>query len=450
MGLIKALGGAGGGVLADQWKEYFYCEALAADVLVEKGSKKVTGRSSNTKGDDNIISTGSVVAVADGQGMLIVEQGKVVEVCLEPGEYTYDASTEPTVFAGEFGNSIKEVFMNIGKRFTFGGEAPKDQRVYYINTKEIPGNKYGTANPVPFRVVDQRAGIDMDIGIKCFGMYSFKITNPVLFYTNVCSNVTSEYTTDQITEQMKGELLTALQPALARVGDTGVRYSGLINHTKEISEALNSELSAEWKDLRGIEIVSFGISSLTADEEDEKIIKEMQREAAYNDPSRAAGAITRAQAEAMKLAASNQNAGSAMAFMGMGMAGMAGGMNAQNLFAMGQQQNAQAQQGAAGAAAGVASGAAPAAGWTCECGAAGNTGNFCANCGKPKPAEQTGWTCECGAVNTGKFCSNCGKPMPQAAAKFKCSKCGFEPEDPANPPKFCPQCGDPFGDEDKV
>ena len=437
MGLIKALGGAGGGVLADQWKEYFYCEALAADVLVEKGSKKVTGRSSNTKGDDNIISSGSVVAVADGQGMLIVEQGKVVEVCLEPGEYTYDASTEPTVFAGEFGSSITEVFKNIGKRFTFGGEAPKDQRVYYINTKEIPGNKYGTADPVPFRVVDQRAGIDMDIGIKCFGMYSFKITNPVLFYTNVCSNVASEYTTDQITEQMKGELLTALQPALARVGDTGVRYSGLINHTKEIADALNAELSSEWKDLRGIEIISFGISSLTANEEDEKTIKEMQREAAYNDPSRAAGALTRAQAEAMKLAASNQNAGSAMAFMGMGMAGMAGGMNAQNLFAMGQQQNSQ-----------VSAGAAHTEGWTCECGTAGNTGNFCSNCGKPKPQQAAGWTCECGTVNTGNFCSNCGKP--KATGRFKCSKCGYEPENQENPPKFCPQCGDPFGNEDKI
>ena len=277
----------------------------------------------------------------------------------------------------------------------------------------------------------------MDIGIKCFGMYSFKITNPVLFYTNVCSNVASEYTTDQITEQMKGELLTALQPALARVGDTGVRYSGLINHTKEIADALNAELSSEWKDLRGIEIISFGISSLTANEEDEKTIKEMQREAAYNDPSRAAGALTRAQAEAMKLAASNQNAGSAMAFMGMGMAGMAGGMNAQNLFAMGQQQNSQ-----------VSAGAAHTEGWTCECGTAGNTGNFCSNCGKPKPQQAAGWTCECGTVNTGNFCSNCGKP--KATGRFKCSKCGYEPENQENPPKFCPQCGDPFGNEDKI
>lgn len=426
MGLIKAIRGAAGGVLADQWKEYFYCEAIPADILAVKGTKKVSGRSSNTKGDDNIISSGSVVAVADGQCMLIVEQGKVVEAALEPGEYTFDASTEPTIFAGEFGESVKQVFHNIGKRFTFGGEAPKDQRVYYINTKEIPGNKYGTANPIPFRVVDERAGIDMDIGIKCFGLYSFRITNPVLFYTNVCSNISSEYAAEDITGQMKSELLNALQPALARVGDMGVRYSGLPAHTKEISEALNEELSSEWRDLRGIEIRSFSIASLTADEEDEKIIREMQREAAYTDPGRAAGAITRAQAKAMETAAGNTNAGPAMAFMGMGMAGQAGGVNAQSLFEMAGK-NAEAKQ------------AQPAGAWKCSCGAQ-NTGKFCTECGKPRPEEDK-WTCSCGTVNTGKFCTECGKPRP--AAGIRCPKCGYL-IDSSTPPKFCPQCGNPF------
>lgn len=441
MGLIKAIGGAAGGVMADQWKEYFYCEALPAEVLAVKGRKKVTGRSGNTKGDENIITSGSVIAVADGQCMLIVDQGKVAEVCAEPGEYRYDASTEPSVFAGSLGESIGQVFRNIGKRFTFGGEAPKDQRIYYFNTKEITGNKYGTPNPIPFRVVDERAGIDLDIGIRCFGVYSYKITNPLLFYTNVCGNVSEDYERETIDEQLKGELLTALQPAFARIGESGVRYSTLPAHTGEIAKALNDELSGQWKDVRGIEIGTFTIASVKATEEDEKMIKEMQRDASYMDPSRAASALTRAQADAMKMAASNTGAGPAMAFMGMGMAGQAGGANIQNLYAMGQQQAAQQTQDQQPVQ------QAASQGWACSCGHAGNTGKFCMECGSPKPAAD-GWTCSCGTVNKGKFCQECGKPKPAGALLYKCDKCGWEPEDPAHPPKFCPECGDPFDDND--
>ena len=459
MGLIKAAFGAAGGVMADQWKEFFYCEAIPADVLAVKGRKKVTGRSSNTKGDDNIITNGSVIAVADGQCMLIVEQGKVVDVCAEPGEYTYDLSTEPSVFSGDLGESIKSVFQNIGKRFTFGGEAPKDQRIYYFNTKELTGNKYGTPSPVPFRVVDQRAGIDMDIGIRCFGEYSFRLKNPLLFYTNVCGNVGEDYRTDQLAGQMKAELLTALQPAFAKISEMGIRYSALPGHTLELADALNEQLSSRWRDLRGMEIVSFGVSSVKANEEDEQMIKELQRNAAFMDPTRAAAHLVGAQASAMQAAASNQNAGPAMAFMGMGMAGQMGGMNAQNLYQMGQQQP-QVQQPAP-----VAPPAPPTpSGWTCSCGQGGITGNFCPNCGskkpEPKPAEG-GWTCpQCGAQATGKFCPECGTPKPAAdgwtcscgavnKGKF-CSECGAkrEPDDPAHPPKFCPECGDPFDDGD--
>ncbi len=452
MGLIKAALGSAGGVMADQWKEYFYCEALPAEVLAVKGRKKVTGRSSNTKGDENIITNGSIIAVADGQCMLIVDQGKVAEVCAEPGEYKYDASTEPTIFAGNLGESIGQVFKNIGKRFTFGGEAPKDQRIYYFNTKEITGNKYGTPNPIPFRVVDQRAGIDLDIGIRCFGVYSYRISNPLLFYTNVCGNVSEDYDRETIAEQLKGELLTALQPAFAKIGESGVRYSTLPAHTKEIAQALNEELSGEWRDVRGIEIVSFSVASVKASEEDEKMIKEMQRDASYMDPSRAASALTRAQADAMKMAASNPNAGPAMAFMGMGMAGQAGGADIQSLYAMGQQQQAQMQQAQMQQArqqqAPAQQAPQPAAdSWTCSCGHSGNTGKFCMECGSPKPAAD-GWTCSCGAVNKGKFCQECGKPKPAGAPLYKCDKCGWEPEDPAHPPKFCPECGDPFDDND--
>ena len=431
MGLIQAALGAAGGVLADQWKEYFYCEALPENVLAVKGKKRVGGRSSNTKGTDNIISSGSIIAVADGQCMLIVEQGKIVEVCAEPGEFVYDASTEPSIFNGKLGESILEVFKQIGKRFTFGGEPPKDQRVYYFNTQELIGNKYGTPSPVPFRVVDQRAGIDIDIGIRCFGEYSYRITNPLLFYTNVCDNVSEDYVRETIDGQLKTELLTALQPAFAKISDMGIRYSALPGHTLEMADALNEVLSNKWRDLRGLEIVSFGVSSVKASDEDEAMLKELQRNAAFRDPTMAAAHLVGAQAAAMQSAAANEGAGAAMAFMGMNMAGNAGGMNAQNLYAMGAQQ----------AAAAPAPAAAPAAGsWKCGCGAV-NTGKFCAECGSPKPAEPEGWKCSCGAVNTGKFCSECGSPKPAAAPK--CANCGYEPADGAIP-KFCPECGKPF------
>ena len=436
MGLLKAGVGALGGVLADQWREFFYCEALDADVLVAKGEKRTGGRSSNKKGENNIISNGSIVAVSDGQCMIIVESGKVVELCAEPGEFVYDTSTEPSIFYGGLGEGIKKSFAQIGKRFTFGGDAGKDQRVYYFNTKEIVGNKYGTPSPVPFRVVDQNIGLDVDIAIRCHGEYSYKITNPMLFYQNVCGNVESEYSREEIDSQLKTELLTALQPAFARISEMGVRYSALPAHTIEIGDALNQVLSAKWRDLRGIEIVAFGVSSVNASEEDEKMIKEIQRNAAFRNPTMAAAHMVGAQAQAMQDAAKNEGGMGAMGgFFGMNMAQNAGGGAAANLFAMGQQQQQQPAQ-------------APAAGgWTCSCGTQ-NTGKFCRNCGKPAPAAN-GWTCSCGTQNTGKFCQNCGKPAPAGAAVYRCDKCGWQPEDPANPPKFCPECGDLFDENDK-
>ena len=423
MGLIKAALGSVGGVMADQWKEYFYCEALPENVLAVKGQKRVSGRSSNTKGSDNVITNGSVIAVADGQCMMIVDQGRIIEVCAEPGEFTYDMSTEPSLFTGELKGSIRAVIDNMTNRFTFGGEPPKDQRIYYFNTKELMGNKYGTPSPVPFRVVDQRAGIDIDVGIRCFGEYSYHIANPLLFYTNVCGNVSEDYDRSNLDSQLKTELLTALQPAFAKISEMGIRYSALPGHTVELADALNEALSAKWRDLRGIEVVSFGVSSVTANEEDEKMIKEMQRNAAFMDPTRAAAHLAGATGDAMKTAAGNPN-GAVGAFMGMGMAGGMAGAQMGTLYQQGaQQQAAQAQ-------------AAPAAaGWTCACGQAGNTGKFCANCGKPAPAPANEWTCECGAKNTGKFCSNCGKPAP--ASEWTCD-CGT-----VNKGKFCSNCGKP-------
>lgn len=425
MGLLKAGAGALGGVLADQWREYFYCDALESDVLVTKGVKRTSKRSSNTKGNENIISNGSIVAVADGQCMIIVEQGKIAELCAEPGEFVYDSSTEPTIMYGGLSmENIKKSFSEIGKRFTFGGEAPKDQRVYYFNTKEILGNKYGTVNPVPFRVVDRNIGLDIDISIRCNGEFSYKIVDPIMFYTNVCGNVDDEYLRSEIDSQLKSELMTALQPAFAKISEMGIRYSALPGHAVELADALNEVLSKKWTEMRGIKVWSFGVNSVTAPKEDEDMIKQLQRNAVMRDPTMAAAHLVGAQAQAMQDAANN-DAGAMTGFMGMGFAQQSGGVNAQNLFAMGQQSAPQSN------------------GWKCSCGAV-NTGKFCTECGK----SQAGWTCSCGAVNQGKFCAECGSPKPAGAPLYRCDKCGWTPEDPKNPPKFCPECGDVFDSND--
>ncbi len=440
MGLIKAALGSVGGTLADQWKEFIYCDALANDVLVKRGHKKVSGRSSNTKGNDNVITNGSGIAVADGQCMIIVENGKIVEICAEPGEFTYDTSSEPSLFCGSLGQGIKNTFKTIGKRFTYGGDAGTDQRVYYFNTKELVDNKFGTPNPVPFRVVDNNIGLDVDISVRCNGVFSYRIMDPMLFYTNVCGNVSEDYTRENIDRQLKTEFLNALQPAFAKISELGVRYSALPGHTQELCDAMNNELNAKWQKLRGLEIVSIGINSVNAPKEDEDMIKELQKTAVFRNANMAGAAMVGAQADAMRAAASNSG-GAMTGFMGLNMAQAAGGMNAQNLFAMGQQQQAAQQQAAAQQSVPAANS------WKCSCGAV-NTAKFCSECGSPKPADANGWTCSCGAVNKGKFCAECGKPKPAGEPLYKCDKCGWEPEDPKNPPKFCPECGDVFDEND--
>lgn len=396
MGLIKAALGAAGGTLADQWKEFFYCEALPKEVMVVKGEKAIGKRSSNKKGNDNIISDGSGIAVADGQCMIIVEQGKVVDICAEPGEYTYDTFSEPSIFVGPLGEGIKNTFQTIGKRFTFGGDTGKDQRVYYINTKELIDNKFGTANPIPFRVVDNNIGLDIDVAVRCSGVYSFKIADPILFYTNVAGNVADSYERDEIDSQLKTEFISALQPSFAEISKLGVRPSALPGYAEQLSEAMNLALSKKWGEIRGLKVVSIAMNPITLPEEDAELIKQAQRAAIMRNPNMAAATLVDAQSEAMRAAASNE-AGAMTGFMGFGMAQQSGGANAQNLFAMGQQQ--QSQQ-----------------------------------------SPQAGWTCSCGAQNTGKFCSNCGKPAPLT----KCPNCGYEPQDTNNLPKFCPECGKPF------
>ncbi len=439
MGLIKAALGAAGGVLADQWKEYFYCEALPGNVLAAKGSKRVSGRSSNTRGTDNIISNGSVIAIADGQCMMIVEQGKVVDVCSEPGEYVYDMSTEPSVFCGSLGESVKETFKNIGKRFTFGGEAPKDQRVYYFNTKLIMDNKFGTPTPVLFEVVNKELRMRRTVSLRFNGTYVYSISDPLLFYTQVCGNMSDRFTRDQIDGQLKADFMDALQPAVAVLAEQELRPVQIPTKVKELKAAMNAELAGEWG-ARGITVQDIAINPITLTPEDMKKIQEFEDAATLgSNAAMMAGRMTAATANAMEAAASNAG-GAAVGFMGMNMAGsaMGGGFNAaQNFYAMGQQQAQQPAPAAPAAAANT---------WTCGCGSV-NSGKFCAECGAPRPAAQ-GWTCSCGSVNKGKFCPECGAKKPAGAPQYKCDKCGWEPEKGAAPPKFCPECGDPFDNGD--
>lgn len=465
MGLIKAAQGAIGGTLADQWKEFFYCEAMPSDVLVVKGQKRITSRSSNTNGNDNIISNGSGIAVADGQCMIIVEQGKIVEVCAESGEFTYNTSTEPSIFTGSLKTSIVESFKTLGKRFTYGGDTGKDQRIYYINTKEILDNKFGTANPVPFRIVDSKVNLDLDSSVRCNGVYSYKIADPIVFYTKVCGNVEKSYTRSSIDTQLKTEFISALQPAFGELSNLEIRPNQIVTHNTELEAAMNKALSQKWGELRGIEVVSVAIGSVTIPEEDQKYLQQAQRAAAFSNAGMGAGLSAISNADAVTTAAGN-TAGAMTGFMGMGMAQGMTGNNMANLYGIAaQQQAAQAPAGAAAPAVDswkCACGAtatgnfctncgakkpAPASAdsWKCSCGATA-TGKFCTECGAKKPAD--GWTCKCGAVNKGKFCQECGASKPADAPLYKCDKCGWEPEDPTNPPKFCPECGDVFDDND--
>ena len=399
MGLIKAGIGALGGVMADQWKEFFYCEALDMDTLVVKGKKRVSGRSSNTKGSDNIISNGSGIAVADGQCMIIVEQGKVVEVCAEPGEYTFDSSTEPSIFSGKFGDSLLNSFKAVGKRFGYGGDTGKDQRVYYINTKEIMGNKFGTPSPIIFEVINKRIGMSRTVNVRCNGVYSYIISDPVLFYTRVCGNVDYAFTRDEIDGQMRAEFVSALQPAFGALAEMELRPAQIPAKATELKNAMNEALRAEWVESRGITVEKIALNPITLNPEDMEKIQSMEDAATLGSNAfMMAGRMTDATANAMENAASNSS-GAMNGFVGLGMAGgaMGGGFNAAQSF---YNQGVQQQQASAEAAA--ANG-----GWKCSCGATA-TGKFCSECGQPKPQGP-------------KFCSNCGKPV--GGGKF-CSECG--------------------------
>lgn len=424
MGLITALKGTLTSALADQWKEFFYCDSMDQNTLVMKGHHQVARGSSNTKGSDNIISDGSKIVVGEGQVLLVTENGKVIDFCSEAGAYIYKTGTEPSIFDSGF-NNVKDIIMNTVQRYTFGGQASNDQRVYYVNAKEIMNNKIGIGN-VPFRDSE----FNFTIKLRGFGSYSFKITNPVLFFQNVCGNVKEVYRKDELEQMMRSELQSAIQPALGKIALKGIPYDQLTLYTREIGAQLNEEMSSEWRDKRGVEVVTFALASVQPDEESAKKINMFQESRVYTDPSMLGARIGSAQANAMETAAGN-SAGAMTGFMGMGMAQQSGGMNPFELMQMGQQQRMQQQQmQMQQQQMQQQAPAAPAA---------------------PVQANAAGWFCpECGSQNTGKFCTNCGTKRPAGAPVYQCDKCGWKPADPTKPPKFCPNCGDPFTDDDLV
>ena len=425
MGLIMAAGASLSSILGDQWKEYFYCPEMGNDVLVKKGERH-HGKSGflNRGGSDNVITNGSTIVVNEGQCMIIVDQGAIVDLCAEPGAYTYDTSTEASIFSGGLGEGVLASFNQFKARLAYGGVTAKDQRIYYFNTKDIIGNKYGTASPVPYRVVDRNIGLDIDIAIRCFGEYSYRLADPILFYQNIATNVDYEYRRSQIENQLRTELLTALQPAFSKISDLGIRYSSLPGHANELSQALKQELSGIWGKQYGIEIVAFGVSSVKASEEDEAMIKELQKTAVYKSDEMKGAAYTNAKTQAMIEAAKNQHAGPVMAFAGLNAADAAGSGDMAAILAAQAQQREQAAKMTA-----------PSAGWACpKCGAT-NTGKFCTECGTAKPASSE-WACpKCGTMNTGKFCTECGTAKP-ATDEWVCPKCGA-----TNTGKFCTECG---------
>jgi len=335
-----------------------------------------------------------------------------MEFVAEEGHYTYDQSSESSFFHGGLGQGIRGALKSIEDRFKFGGIPGKDQRIYYFNTKEIIGNKYGTPSPIPYTVIISAINQRVPVSLRANGTYSFRMTNPLLFYANVSGNVKENFTRDQLDSQLKSEITNSLGPALGRLG--GLSYHEISTHTEDLAKHLNEMLSDRWRDRRGLEIVDFGITC-TVPEEDDRRIRQLYDTAIMRDPTMAAATLVGAQADAMRTAAGNTG-GAMTGFMGMGMAGQAGGMNPQALFQMGaaQQQTGWAcacgQGGNNGNFCGGCGQAAPSAGWACACGQGGNSGNFCGGCGKPNPAQGE-WACACGqGGNSGNFCGGCGKP----------------------------------------
>lgn len=417
MGIIKATLSAIGGGLADSWLEVIEAESMSDTTVFSRGVavRKDDKRSSNRKGTKDTISNGSVIHVYDNQFMILVDGGKVVDFTAEPGYYTVDDSAMPSLFAGQFGESLSESF----RRIKFGGVPSSSQKAYFINLQEIKGIKFGTRTPVNY--FDNF--YNSELFLRAFGSYSIKITDPLKFYAEAIPRSSEHVDINDINEQYLSEFLEALQAAINKMSADGIRISHVASKSRELSQYMATELDESFRNLRGFEILSVGIASVSYDEESKKLINMRNQGAMLGDAAVREGYVQGAMARGFEAAGSNQN-GSATAFMGMGM-----GMNAAGGFgAFSETNRAQmAEQAAAKTT--------PADAWKCAC---GNTavGNFCAECGAKKPAPAGGWTCpSCGKANNGNFCAECGAKRPDDTAWF-CPDCGKK-----NTGKFCAECG---------
>ena len=312
MGIFKALSASVKGVAADQWKEFIMSDSLTPEILMARGRKTTGANSSNTSSDDNVITDGSVIAVADGQCAVVTQSSKIVAVCSDTGEHIYSSGDSPTIF----GSGIAEVAKEVGRRFTYGGDVPHSpQRVYYINTKEITGIPFSLMSPVSFRVKDDNTGMDIDCRVEAGGVYSFRIVSPETFYKNVAGNIAGTYPTVKILGQLGAELLSALQAVFGDLTKDGMRISGLPSITGEIAEKVREKVNSFITEARGIEIVSIAFDTVTLTDADGLLIKQIQSAAALRDPLMAAGALTAAQSDAMRAAASNPS-GAGVGFIG--------------------------------------------------------------------------------------------------------------------------------------
>lgn len=418
MGLIKAITSSIGSVFADQWKEYFQVDSMSNDQLVVKAKKTTKG---NNKGGDDIISNGSIVSIADGQVALIVEDGRIVEFCAEPGRFVWDSSSEPSMLCGEFFKGMADSFKKIGERFTFGGDTGKNQRVYFVNTKEIIDNKFGTTTPM---VYDDRY-YGTALYIRYFGQYSFRIKDPILFFTSIAGNVSDSYNKIELMNFCREEFMTALDTSLSMLSADGIKFSQIPQKQREIAKYMSETLDEDWGQRRGMDIVSVAISKVTPDEKSRARIEEFDTNLMHSNPGAMAGGLAYAQMQAMQNAAKNSG-GAVNGFMGIGMMNGVMGNNSQSqqtLLNTANQLHNDYKQPEAPTKKDT---------WKCACGAE-NTGKFCAECGSKKP-EKEEWKCICGHVNTGKFCSECGS---KKITEFRC-QCGYVSSSAF---KFCPECG---------
>jgi len=434
MGLLKAVKSAVKGEFSEQWLEVYEPSSMGDQTVFVPGIRIRKGE--NVKGSDNIVSNGSIIHVYDNQFMMLVDGGKVVDYTAEPGYYTVDNSTAPSLFNGEVIANLKDAW----ERIKFAGVTPREQKVYFINLQEIKGIKFGTRNPINY----YDSFYNAELFIRAHGTYSVKIVNPLQFYAEAVPRNRDRVEFTDISEQYVSEFLQALQASINQMSADGTRVSHVTSKAYELGKYMANVLDEDWNKTRGMEIQSVGIASVSYDDKSQELVEMRNQDAIYSNPDVARGYMVRSAGEAMKSAGANES-GAMHGFLGMGMSmNASGNMLGQMLTGNG----ADAQSGAGA----ILSTMAPPAqnqastqfkevsaekeGWTCECGAV-NSGKFCPECGKAAPVPANTWTCECGSVNSGKFCPECGKPAPVPAEDWTC-ECGT-----VNSGKFCSECGKP-------